>query len=170
MKNIKTFMLSTVAALCLSTGVAAAEGNSYSRPNEQQREYRTPLNEMRQNEANQNRNHAYQNQGAYYNDARQYRAQSGNMRTEADKAGHDIRWGATADAQTRLTAGELQQVQRRLRDAGHSISVDGIWGPETAGAVREFQQERDLAVTGKLDARTLSALDVSTTLINRENR
>lgn len=168
MKNIKTFMLSTVAAVCLTTGVAAAEGNAYSQPNEQQREYRTPLREMERNDANQIRNRDYQNQGAYYDDERQYRANNNDMRS--DKAGYDIRWGATTNQQARLSAGELQQVQRRLRDAGHSISVDGIWGPETAGAVREFQQERDLAVTGKLDSQTLSELDVSTTVINRDNR
>lgn len=170
MKNIKTFMLSTAAALCLSTGIAAADSTSYSQPNEQQREYRTPLKEMRQNEIYRERQDTYQTRRAYDNDAQYNADHAVNMRADANKAGQDIRWGTTANSQTKLSAGELQQVQRRLREAGHSVSVDGIWGPETAGAVRDFQQERDLAVSGKLDARTLSELNVSTSLYTRENR
>ncbi len=161
MKNIKTFMMTsaTAAALCLSSAAAQADYNSYSRSNDQQLEYRTPADEMNQNNRNQIRSRDYHHQGAQYNtDQRPYRAD------RVDNTNSNIRWGSTAHQQrNNLSAGQLQLVQRRLRDAGHSISVDGVWGPETASAVREFQQERNLSVTGRLDTNTLSELNISTT-------
>ena len=51
----------------------------------------------------------------------------------------------------------LQSMLRLLqRHAGKPTTVvpDGIFGPETARAVREFQQQNGLPVTGELDRRT----------------
>src|SRR4051812_14776822 len=49
-------------------------------------------------------------------------------------------------------------VQSKLRSTLPSILVDGVFGPQTEGAVRAFQRAHGLAVTGRVDARTWSAL------------
>jgi hypothetical protein len=51
-------------------------------------------------------------------------------------------------------------IQRRLVRAGflESDDVDGQFGPKTRQAVRRFQRENDLRVTGDVDQRTWDAL------------
>lgn len=53
----------------------------------------------------------------------------------------------------------LRGVQGRLRDLGYYLGdVDGIHGPRTARALRRFQKEQGLEVTGKADDSTKLAL------------
>jgi hypothetical protein len=55
----------------------------------------------------------------------------------------------------------VRDAQQALRDKGYEVGpVDGISGPRTQAAVRDFQQKEGLAVTGRLDQKTLSALNV----------
>jgi hypothetical protein len=51
-------------------------------------------------------------------------------------------------------------IQRRLVRAGYleSDEVDGDFGPKTRQAVRRFQRENDLRVTGQVDERTWDRL------------
>jgi peptidoglycan hydrolase-like protein with peptidoglycan-binding domain len=42
----------------------------------------------------------------------------------------------------------VRSLQFLLRARGHSVAVDGIFGPLTEAAVRAFQQERGFAVDG----------------------
>jgi peptidoglycan hydrolase-like protein with peptidoglycan-binding domain len=37
----------------------------------------------------------------------------------------------------------VQTLQYLLRARGHSVAVDGIFGPQTDAAVRAFQQQRN---------------------------
>ena len=39
--------------------------------------------------------------------------------------------------------------------------VDGMLGPKTQAAVKEFQQSKGIQASGKLDQKTLAALGVS---------
>jgi len=56
---------------------------------------------------------------------------------------------------------EIRQVQESLERAGHDVGdVDGIWGPRTAKALRDYQRAKGLDATGRLDERTLEALGV----------
>jgi peptidoglycan hydrolase-like protein with peptidoglycan-binding domain len=56
----------------------------------------------------------------------------------------------------------IRQAQQQLNAAGHEAGpVDGIKGPRTRQALREFQQARGLQVTGSLDQETLSALGIT---------
>ena len=56
----------------------------------------------------------------------------------------------------------VMQVQQKLNkegfDAGHA---DGNWGPQTAEAVKNFQQKNNLPQTGELDQQTLSKLGIN---------
>ncbi|UQU61860.1 peptidoglycan-binding protein [Couchioplanes caeruleus] len=49
-------------------------------------------------------------------------------------------------------------LQYLLRARGHSVAVDGIFGPRTDAAVRSFQREKGLTVDGIVGPRTWSAL------------
>ena len=56
----------------------------------------------------------------------------------------------------------VREAQRALNDKGFSAgAVDGIMGPHTEQALRDFQQSQGIGVTGSLDAPTLSALGVA---------
>ena len=56
---------------------------------------------------------------------------------------------------------EIREAQRVLNKMGFDAgAVDGIWGPSTASAIRNFQQSRGLEVTGRLNERTLDELGI----------
>jgi hypothetical protein len=56
----------------------------------------------------------------------------------------------------------VREVQKRLQEAGFSPgSVDGVLGPQTRLAIRQYQDKHGLPKTGNLDEATLRALKVS---------
>ena len=55
----------------------------------------------------------------------------------------------------------VRTLQYLLRARGHTVVVDGIFGPATEAAVRAFQQEKHLAVDGIVGPNTWSALIVT---------
>jgi len=59
------------------------------------------------------------------------------------------------------TSPTVRMAQQALNDRGYNAgSADGVWGPDTANAVRRFQQAQGLPDSGTLDTQTLSALGV----------
>jgi len=63
-----------------------------------------------------------------------------------------------ASAQNR---GDIKKVQETLRDKGYyTAPVDGIMGPQTRAALRQYQQSENLPVTGRLDGETAGKLGV----------
>ena len=56
---------------------------------------------------------------------------------------------------------EVQKIQSALNQKGERVKVDGIWGPQTAEAVRDFQKKNGLRPSGQLDNETLQKLDVA---------
>lgn len=56
---------------------------------------------------------------------------------------------------------EMQKIQSALNQKGERVKVDGIWGPQTAEAVRDFQKKNGLRPSGQLDNETLQKLDVA---------
>jgi hypothetical protein len=56
----------------------------------------------------------------------------------------------------------VRDVQESLRAQDINAGpVDGIWGPRTSAAVREFQQTQGLDASGQLNAQTLGALGIA---------
>lgn len=55
----------------------------------------------------------------------------------------------------------VRQLQTRLRAHGINVGVDGVFGPNTAAAVRTFQQRRGLGVDGVVGPRTWAALNAA---------
>lgn len=58
----------------------------------------------------------------------------------------------------------VREAQQALKDKGFDAGpIDGVMGPKTSAALKEFQESQGLKTTGQLDAQTLSALDVQST-------
>lgn len=61
-----------------------------------------------------------------------------------------------------LSPATIRKLQHSLMQGGYEVdSTDGVWGPKTAAALREFQRIKGLPATGRADAPTLSALGVT---------
>lgn len=54
---------------------------------------------------------------------------------------------------------KITQLQEMLNSGGGSLEVDGLFGPRTAEAVRNFQRENNLQVDGIVGPETLGALN-----------
>jgi peptidoglycan hydrolase-like protein with peptidoglycan-binding domain len=66
------------------------------------------------------------------------------------------------EASGNLSAATIRRVQHSLIQGGYDVdAADGVWGPRTAAAVREFQRAKGLQATGRADAQTLAALGVT---------
>ena len=52
---------------------------------------------------------------------------------------------------------DLRRWQQRMKDRGWIINPDGLYGPQTAGIAREFQQEKGLQVDGLVGPETWKA-------------
>jgi len=62
-------------------------------------------------------------------------------------------------AQSSHSTGDLADVQQRLREAGdYTGPIDGKMGTATAAALRRYQSEHDLLVTGLADDPTREKL------------
>jgi peptidoglycan hydrolase-like protein with peptidoglycan-binding domain len=58
----------------------------------------------------------------------------------------------------------VRDAQQALQDKGHDVGpIDGVFGPKTSAALRDFQSAQGLKVTGQLDRETMSALNVRST-------
>jgi hypothetical protein len=54
---------------------------------------------------------------------------------------------------------DVRSAQMALKDKGHDPGpIDGVMGPRTSAAIRDFQQAENLSTTGQLDAETRSKL------------
>ena len=59
-----------------------------------------------------------------------------------------------------LSPQRVRTVQQALNDNGSTIDVDGVWGPNTRRALRDFQQSKGLDATGQLNRETVAALNL----------
>jgi Putative peptidoglycan binding domain len=59
-------------------------------------------------------------------------------------------------------SGDIPAAQQALQDKGFNPGpIDGVMGPRTTAAIKEFQQKENLPVTGSLDAETQARLIAS---------
>jgi chitosanase len=62
-----------------------------------------------------------------------------------------------------MTGEDVRQVQRKLIEMGFSVGddgADGVFGPSTDSAVKDFQESQDLVIDGIVGASTRSALGI----------
>jgi peptidoglycan hydrolase-like protein with peptidoglycan-binding domain len=58
----------------------------------------------------------------------------------------------------------IKAVQQKMQhDGEYHGNIDGVWGPDTQTAVRDYQRAHNLNVTGQLDQQTLQAMDLQNT-------
>jgi hypothetical protein len=61
-----------------------------------------------------------------------------------------------------LSEDGVRRLQEALNQQGHDVGeVDGLWGPQTASALREFQEAQGLEASGEPDEETIAALGLS---------
>lgn len=67
--------------------------------------------------------------------------------------------GVLPRATVRATPWNVRQVQERLAELAYAVGdVDGIMGPRTRGALRTFQEQNGVPITGEIDLPTVTAL------------
>jgi len=69
--------------------------------------------------------------------------------------------GMSGENATGKSPEEVQKVQTALNQKGERVKVDGVWGRQTAEAVRDFQRKNGLQPSGQLDDKTLQKLNVA---------
>src|SRR5262249_53672015 len=66
-----------------------------------------------------------------------------------------------AEAQQAVTPATIRQVQQTLQQQNmYRGQIDGVWGPRTQAAVRQYQQKNNLGSSGQLDQQTLASLNI----------
>lgn len=74
--------------------------------------------------------------------------------TDANRMGYHTTY-------TTLTTSQVETLQQSLADSGfYKSGVDGVWGPSTTQAIRNYQASNGLAATGRLNGQTLDRLGV----------
>jgi photosystem II stability/assembly factor-like uncharacterized protein len=91
---------------------------------------------------------------------------AGNAAPDAKKPGVKTKKGSRAKSTKTQASGKpndiVMRAQNALNSAGYKVAVaDGRSGTRTTLAIRKFQTDKSLPVTGKLDAITLAALGVA---------
>jgi len=62
---------------------------------------------------------------------------------------------------TKMVADEkVLAAQKALNQSGFKLKEDGLMGPKTSGALKQYQKKNGLKVTGKLDKATLAKLGI----------
>ena len=83
-------------------------------------------------------------------------SQMGTSQMGGESKGKPSMERTTNRTQMRTT---ISAVQEKLNAAGYNVGkADGIWGPRSATALKKYQQEKGLQVTGRLDEDTAKAL------------
>lgn len=61
----------------------------------------------------------------------------------------------------RASIDSVKKLQESLKEKGYDAGpVDGLVGPRTQAALRQFQQDQGLDASGEINAETLTALDI----------
>ena len=70
----------------------------------------------------------------------------------------------TPGAPAALSSATLKALQEALNKQGSAVKVDGVLGNETRAAIRQYQSQHHLPVTGEPDPATLDKLGVAVQL------
>jgi peptidoglycan hydrolase-like protein with peptidoglycan-binding domain len=66
-----------------------------------------------------------------------------------------VRTGFDSHLGADLNRNQVMMVQRELRNNGYNVSVDGVVGPQTRSALRSYQRDNKLYVSGNVDTDTI---------------
>lgn len=84
---------------------------------------------------------------------------SANMPPTQMQQTHSPSASATRTSATKVSKDEVKQAQQALREQGlYRGRIDGVLGPKTKTALRNFQRKNGLPATASLDRRTMESL------------
>lgn len=142
MKKIAIAMLTTAM---IGTPAFAASNYGTSNNNQQQQPQGAQMLQQPQNN-----DQAQQNKQNQQNQQKAQNQQNQNQQTSENNQPmqpHD------------LSRGEIRQVQKTLdKDGFKAGTADGRWGPHTQGAVKQFQQSKQIQANGQLNEQTVADL------------
>jgi hypothetical protein len=149
---MKFFSLSITAAFVL--GLFAGPTFAQQEPSGQQQPGMTGQQEQQRQQQpgmqEQQRQQQPQQQQQREQQQRETMGQQGQQAQEGQQVSPD-----------QLSSDQVRELQQSLQAQGVSPGpIDGIMGPMTEQAIREFQQEQGIAATGQLNEQTLEALDL----------
>jgi len=81
----------------------------------------------------------------------------GDMKNQPSASQDQQQQQSTAPGMDQST---IKQAQEKLSSKGHDVQADGVLGPKTQAALKEFQQKEGIQASGRLDQETLAALGV----------
>ena len=105
-----------------------------------------------------------QSQGSTPEKSAQTQSSGAASGSTAGQASTEKSSGAAASGSTTSQAQSsdlVKQAQQKLSQAGHKVQADGVMGPKTEAALKEFQQAKGIEASGELNKDTLAALGVS---------
>lgn len=73
-----------------------------------------------------------------------------------------VKSSSDTSAWRNLSKKQVSYVQDRLDSRGYDLVVDGRMGPNTRAALRSYQRNNNLAVTGHVNSQTLASLGIKT--------
>lgn len=76
-------------------------------------------------------------------------------------AGMGAKSGAAGQTPAQISAATIKSLQEALNKQGIQAKIDGVLGNETRAALRRYQMEHHLPVTGEPDKATLDKLGVA---------
>ncbi len=79
--------------------------------------------------------------------------------TTAPAATAPMKHGAMHGKST-MSKDKVQALQTALNNSGESVAVDGVMGPKTHGALKDYQKKNNLKQTGQPDRATLKHLNL----------
>ena len=59
-----------------------------------------------------------------------------------------------------MSARRIEEIQAALQSKGEHVKTDGIWGPNTTQAMKDFQKKSGLSQTGRYDQATAAKLNI----------
>ena len=162
----------TTAACALALGVAWAAAPAMAQTTTTQEQKAQKIEQKGEQKADQLEQKADKTRAKADEKADKARAEGtdkpaeGKMERAWDKTkattkemGHKAKEAVTPDKAKGEAAVDVRNAQQTLRDKGFDPGpIDGVMGPRTSAAVRDFQSKENLTATGQLDADTRARL------------
>jgi len=168
---MKRLLLASAACLALATPLPvmaqnSPQGQNGSQPMQQSQTLKTGKNQQQAENSPRGQNTSSSAKNGYSQKQAQAQPQEQNgaqpmQQNQAANAQKNQQQAQVINPSS-LNKQDIKQIQENLNKAGFDAAhVDGIWGPQTSDALRNFQQAKHITASGELNQQTLAALNVN---------
>ncbi len=148
---LATTVMGAPVAFAASDNSQQQQPQAQKQQTQQNMNRKTGMSKDQQNAQNQNQNQP-QSRNEKKQQAQNQQSQKGSEQQQSAENNQPI-------SPQKLSRSEIKQVQQALdKDGFKAGPTDGRWGPETRGAVKNFQQSKQMQPSGKLDQQTVADL------------